>query len=641
MTKIKKQKKINYAKTKRQKVPEISAKQKRIYWIILILIPIIVLTLLEVTLRLFNYGIDTKLFVPTPNENSVYYGVNLNVGRRYFTEGSFNPSPRKDLFLRVKPEGSYRIFILGGSTTAGFPYGNNVTFPRILHRRLLNAYPNKKIEVVNLSMTAINSYTMLDFMDEVLEQQPDLILIYAGHNEFYGALGVSSMESLGKIRGVVKLFLNLQSYKTYGLIRNITVDLLGLIRNSSEENKKSDKTQTEMAKIVGNKEIPLGGDIYELGKKQFYENLTEIFEIAKNAGVKVLVSELVSNIRDQKPFVSIEDGSTPSAYEKYNEAKLLESKEKFEEAKKAYYSAKDLDALRFRATEEFNEVINSTANKFDIPVVPMKKHFEQNAANRLVGNSLMHEHLHPKYKGYFVMANAYYKKILNLKIIEKDELKTNTKSASYYYNNWGYTKLDSTYAALNIMHLKSSWPFEKSGGPNLFLQKFHPKTKEETVSCEILQFDKKTLELGHIELAKYFAETGNIERAIEEHKALIYTVPYLDLFYEDLIKLLLEHKKFNYAEDILIEAVRFNESAFIYKWLGQVKLVLGKTEEGIKNLEKSHEKKIDESVIANLASAYYNQKNISMGDKRNFELKRHFPNSQYISVLAKKRNTIK
>lgn len=638
MSKIKKQKKINYVKSKQQKAHEISARQKRIYWIILVLIPIIVLVILEITLRVFNYGIDTKLFVPTPNENSIYYGVNLNVGRRYFTEGSFNPTPRKDLFLRVKPEESYRIFVLGGSTTAGFPYGNNITFPRILHRRLLNAYPNKKIEVINVSMTAINSYTMLDFMDEIIEQQPDLILIYAGHNEFYGALGVSSMESLGKIRGMVKLFLNLQNYKTYELIRNIVVGILNFAKGDSAGSEKLDGTQTQMARIVRNKEIPLGGDIYELGKEQFRLNLTEIFEIAKNAGVKVIISELVSNIRDQKPFVSIENRSTPSANEKFEEAKLLESKSQFERAQKAYYKAKDLDALRFRATEEFNLVINITAENFNIPVVPMKKYFEHNATNGLVGNSLMHEHLHPKYKGYFVMANAFFTNILNLKIIGKDDLKKDIKSASYYYNNWGFTILDSTYAALNIMHLKSGWPFKKSSSQNLFLQNFHPKTKEESIALEILLAGKKTLEMGHIELAKHFVEIGDIDKAIEEHKSLIYSVPYLDLFYEDLIKLLLEQKKINTAEEILTEAVRFNESAFIYKWLGQVKLVLGKTEEGIRNLEKSHEKDTDESVIANLARAYYNKKNILLGDKKIFELKRYFPNSQYISVLEKMRN---
>jgi len=37
-------------------------------------------------------------------------------------------------------------------------------------------------------MAAINSYALLDMVDEVIQQSPDAVLIYTGHNEYYGAL---------------------------------------------------------------------------------------------------------------------------------------------------------------------------------------------------------------------------------------------------------------------------------------------------------------------------------------------------------------------------------------------------------------------------------------------------------------------
>jgi len=80
-------------------------------------------------------------------------------------------------------------------------------FSRILNQRLSDAFPEKQIEIVNTATAAINSYALLDFMDEILEKQPDAILIYAGHNEFYGALGVASTETLGKFRPLIKLYL--------------------------------------------------------------------------------------------------------------------------------------------------------------------------------------------------------------------------------------------------------------------------------------------------------------------------------------------------------------------------------------------------------------------------------------------------
>ena len=62
-------------------------------------------------------------------------------------------------------------------------------------------------------MAAINSYTLLDFMDEILEQSPDALLIYTGHNEYYGALGVGSEQSLGNSRWLIHTYLKLRSVK--------------------------------------------------------------------------------------------------------------------------------------------------------------------------------------------------------------------------------------------------------------------------------------------------------------------------------------------------------------------------------------------------------------------------------------------
>ena len=69
-------------------------------------------------------------------------------------------------------------------------------------------------------MAAINSYTLLDLLDEVIAQSPDAILIYTGHNEYYGAMGVGSEESTGISRWLTLLYLDLRSYRTFLLVRN-------------------------------------------------------------------------------------------------------------------------------------------------------------------------------------------------------------------------------------------------------------------------------------------------------------------------------------------------------------------------------------------------------------------------------------
>lgn len=69
----------------------------------------------------------------------------------------------------------------------GFPYPNNISFQRMLKYQLQKTNPDKDIEIINLALTAINSYTFYDFAQELVHFEPDAIFIYGGHNEYYGA----------------------------------------------------------------------------------------------------------------------------------------------------------------------------------------------------------------------------------------------------------------------------------------------------------------------------------------------------------------------------------------------------------------------------------------------------------------------
>jgi hypothetical protein len=86
--------------------------------------------------------------------------------------------------------------ILGESSAAGFPFEPNGGFSRFLDQRLSILYPKKKFEIVNLGIAAINSYAIMDILEDVIDQKPDLVLIYTGHNEYYGALGAASVTSI-------------------------------------------------------------------------------------------------------------------------------------------------------------------------------------------------------------------------------------------------------------------------------------------------------------------------------------------------------------------------------------------------------------------------------------------------------------
>lgn len=619
----------------------ISPTKKRLFLFITLLIPILFLVGLELSLEFFRYGDTTELFISTPDESSPYYGINLNICKRYFTWSFFNPSPRKDLFLKEKPKNGYRIFVLGESTTAGFPYGNNLTFTRILNRRLSDTFPDQRIEVINTAFTAINSYTLLDFMDEILKQHPDALLIYTGHNEYYGALGVGSMESSGKIYGVVRAYLKLLRFKSFVMLRDVIVQVFKSIKGTSDEEIIKDPMKTEMSRIVKEKTIPFRNNLYELGKNQFHQNLKCILQKSKDAGLPVILSELVCNVRDQPPFVSMESDSFASAQKMFETAQRLESEKKYDEAKKAYYEAKDLDALRFRAPEEFNEIIHTLAKEFAVPVVPMKSYFESASPHGLIGNNLMNDHLHPTIDGYFLMADAFYTTMQHENFISNGWQKRSTKTGSYYRDHWGITPLDSVYAALTILHLKGGWPFKKEG-PNIALNHYHPSTQEDSIVLDILTAGNLTLELGHSKMASYYEQRGDYERAFREYEALTYIVPNLDLFYEPALGILLITKQYERALSFMQTALKYNDSGFIHKWIGQIHLVLGNTREGIEILEKARVLlPNDAQVLFNLTRAYYNTHQIEKGDATLALLKNKFPNDAVSAELEDYRRTLK
>ncbi len=605
----------------------------RFFYAIAFFIPILFFALFEITLRIFSYGGNTELFIPTPYEESKYYGINLNIGKRYFYNSQTTPTPRKDLFLRDKPKNSFRIFVLGGSTAAGYPYGNNMMFSRVLYYRLADTFPDLHIEIVNTALTAVNSYTLLDFMDEIIEQKPDALLIYAGHNEFYGALGAASAESLGKIRWGVNIFLKLQRFKTFRLLRSVMTQVISWINSEVDAKSKYD-SDTLMKRIVKDQKIALDSPLYELGKGQFERNLADIFQIAKENNIPVMISELVSNIRDNRPFTSIKSANHPAADNVYRAAQKLEKQRKFDEARNKYYQAKDLDALRFRATEEFNQIIIEKAAEFKIPVVPMKSYFEKNSTNGLIGDNLLLEHLHPNSTGYFLMGEAFYNSMRKAGFVKKKWNAQNIKSSEYYRKNWGFTKLDSAYAAMNVLHLKGGWPFKPAYLPNTILSQFNPLTKEDSIVLHIVKTGKSTLETGHMTLADYHVSKKNYEQAFNEYKALIYTVPYEYFFYERAIQLLLTIGAYDRALPILEQAAKIKESAFVLKWSGQIYLKKNQVRQSIVLLEKAlKQTPKDTQIMWNLYKAYIRTSQTAKADKVLQQYKRVDPNSPEIGRL--------
>ncbi len=587
--------------------PDQAANSPRRLWLFRLFVlglPVLFFIALELILRAADYGGTLALFISAPADYQDYYVCNPHVGKRFFFMQSVIPDPPNDIFLKKKPHNGYRVFVLGESTTAGYPYGNNIMFSRILHRRLQDAFPARHVEVINTAMSAINSFALVDYMGEILAQQPDALLIYAGHNEFYGALGVASTESLGQFHGLVRLYLKLQRFKTFLLLRDLIAQArIGLGKMTGDESA-GDPSGTLMERMVSEQTIPYGNALYQMGKRQFEINLRDIFSRAASANVPVLVSEVVSNVRDQKPFIAVRSDTLPAADEVYRAAQKLAHESRWAQAKAAFYRAKDLDGLRFRATEDFNQLIQRVAGDFDIPVVPMKAYFEQASPHELIGDNLMLEHLHPNVEGYFLMAEGFFQALRARGFIAATWDSTLIKPAQHYRDTWGFTPLDSIYAALRIRILKGGWPFQPKAAPNRALVDYYPATKAESLAVKIWT-EKLDLERGHVQMAEYFESRREHDKAYQEYNALMCATPMNASPYLRAANVLILMQRFAEAVPLLHAAQKLEDTPFANKWLGQILLNDGNIKEGVAYLEKAAKlAPQDSQVLFNLSGGY-------------------------------------
>lgn len=561
----------------------ISKKRLLIFRLVMLSFPLLFFVLLESGLRYFDYGKNLDLFVPVPAEygDASYLRVNPVVASRYFSKVGRIPLPTHELFLKEKPANSYRIFVMGGSTVAGWPYPNNVMFTRILRQRLSDAFPQRHIEVINTGIAAINSFALLDFTDEILAQQPDAVLIYAGHNEFYGALGAASTESLGNERWIVNTYLSLLHFKTMQLLRDVGLQITASLSTESID---FDTYPTLMGRMIGEQQVLYNDDTYLKARENYQANLHDILQRFNDKKVPVMLSELISNVRDHAPFTSVDTDQYPRADAVYAQAQQLESDRKYERARAEYYRAKDLDALRFRASEDFNAAIRQVAAGFAAPVVPMKSYFEQASPQGLIGNNLILEHLHPNVDGYHLLADGFFNTLREQKFISSEWDESNIHPAEYYLEQWPITALDRALGKLRIIGLMDNWPFTPLDNPGKALEQYQPANKTEALALQIKK-NEISFRQGHVELARQYAKAGEPNKALREYLTLISAEPFRAEHYLFAAKEMLNIREYKTALMLLHASFKFKDTPIGHKWLGQTLLALRNPIEALTHLE--------------------------------------------------------
>lgn len=397
-------------------------------------LPLLLLALVEGALALFGIGDELRYedpFVGFAGGREVFARRTLPDGREVWATNPdrlafFNPQR----FPVDKAPGTYRVFALGGSTTAGRPYDHRVAFPRWLELYLSELDPSRKWEVINAGAISYASYRIAVLMRELVLYQPDLFVLYTGHNElleertYEGVLRASP--------GMRRLRVWLSGRRFYALARHAWLDLTRDREN--EPPGLAAEVETKLDGWTGLGRYHRDEELERQVVDHFGWNLERIVALARDAGAGVVLVQPVSNLKDFSPFKS-EHGERLSPEDRrrveallakapasdpatalallqeaealdplyaelhFREGRALLAQERFAEAEAAFVRAKDLDVAPLRALEPVVALIGEIARERDLPLVELPKLLAEENRRRIghpiLGDELLLDHVHP------------------------------------------------------------------------------------------------------------------------------------------------------------------------------------------------------------------------------------------------------
>ncbi len=341
-------------------------------------------------------------------------------------------------FRLVKPSNGFRLFTLGGSSAVGFPWGTEAAFTRLLGESLQATYPERAVEAVNASAMSYASHRLRLLAAELVRYQPDVFVLYEGHNEFverrfYDKLRPAPLRGLQRVlfhsRLLTWLAERLPARRARSGGAATTGELLGF-------------------EVVREKGIFADDGPRREVERTFEANLRAILELAAQAGARVVLCTVASNVRDWRPHHSVLDAAltteqrdrlvalrarsegalrerrpqealaaleqagaiSPGHAEiQFRLGRLYEEQRRFGDARQAYRRARDADAQPARASTAINDAIRRVARERGVPLLDVERLFEAASPHGLVGFNLIEDYVHPKPEGHRLIALELYR----------------------------------------------------------------------------------------------------------------------------------------------------------------------------------------------------------------------------------------
>ncbi len=488
---------------------------------------------LELLLRVSNYGLNFSPFIKHKTLEK-YYATNVYYANKYYApDRTVMEYQGKNLFLREKPKGTLRGFVVGGSTAEGFPYFSNNSFSKIIEKSLNYAQDKYNFEILNFSFSAMSSYYVADAMKNLKKYEPDFFIIYSGHNEYYGSISVTTSSS----HFARKAYIFLRNFKTVQFIQKLF----------TKEKKMLDKNL--MATQFNEKKLEKDDKFDNYVAECFIKNIEESVKLYSNKNIPVFLVNPVSNFIDMPPFISkdedkykdiiieynneIEKGDINSIvalenkidkelFEKNADMKYLKAKRDkklkgFIDLDK-YIEAKDLDLIPFRARSNINSALEkfSKENRYkNFYYIDLLKIMKTDYDNSIFNNTIFIDHLHFNKNGQKLIANIVAKELsnyynINDKILENrindfyNDEKLLEKSINYFAP---YTDI-ATFMSIHELLMQS--PFKDM---KIKYEENYPPLNEITKDRNL--FDKLTTNNAFNILSTKYESEGDTDSLIK------------------------------------------------------------------------------------------------------------------------------
>ncbi|MEJ2034155.1 MAG: tetratricopeptide repeat protein [Deltaproteobacteria bacterium] len=390
-----------------------------------------------------GFASNVPLFVPAPGGEKLVTADNkLN----YFNSQSF---PRE------KAPTTYRIFCLGGSTTYGRPYNDATSFSGWLRRLLPKADGSKSWEVINAGGISYASYRVAHLMEELIRYQPDLFIIYTGHNEFL------EERTYGKLRDVppaVQTTVSLLARTRTWAAMTSAMKRLGFYPQVEDQKrtKLAGEVNAILDRSIGPKQYfrndPLRANILE----HYRVSLERMVALARSVGAKVIFVTPASNLKDCSPFKSQHTAGLDPAAQQRSEQMLTKAKEdislkdwtgaldildkavaldpryaellyrrgrvllnlgRFDEALSTLQRARDEDVCPLRALTPMRRIVSEVAHDQGAALVDfigmLAQRMQSEHGYPIPGKEYFFDHVHPTIEGNKIMAVALVRSMID------------------------------------------------------------------------------------------------------------------------------------------------------------------------------------------------------------------------------------